>query len=408
MPPQPSTASPPENPAPRIGQAWTGRRRRRSEFVAALERFWQRVTEGLAVSQLWSQFKQDAQTGFRLYRQDINAQPHPDQRRRERFLQIVQELTWAILGKLTPARRVLLLIGIVLLILPGGGIEIRDAHGRVEFTGPMFQFWGGLVLFVLLMLEVADRVVMKRDLEIARDIQSWLLPASPPIVPGLTVAFTTRPANTVAGDFYDIFPRPEPNANSSKDSRFLLAVADVAGKSIPAALLMATFQASFKTLSSTPCSLLELVAGMNRYACSNSQGGLRFTTAILAEFHPATRLLSYVNAGHNNPLLRRSSGKIERLDVGGLPLGIQLDATYASAEMTLDAGDWLAIFTDGLVEAENQFAEEYGEERLLLSLNAGASATPEVVLQRVISDVNQFAGTTPQHDDITCMLIKAS
>src|SRR6266852_4846885 len=200
------------------------------------------------------------------------------------------------------------------------------------------HFWGGLLLFVLLILEVGDRVVMKRDLEIARDIQRWLLPATPPQVPGLAIAFATRPANTVAGDFYDVFARPAP---TPAETRFLLAVADVAGKSIPAALLMATFQASLRTLSATSYSLAEVVAGMNQYACTNSQSGLRFTTAFLAEFDPATRKLTYINAGHNNPILRRSSGTIERLVAGGLPLGIRAEAVYESGSAILQAGDWL-------------------------------------------------------------------
>jgi sigma-B regulation protein RsbU (phosphoserine phosphatase) len=260
-----------------------------------------------------------------------------------------------------------------------------------------------LLLFLLLILEVADRVVMKRDLEIARDIQSWLLPATPPIVPGLTIAFATRPANTVAGDYYDIFARPTENVD---EIRFLLAVADVAGKSIPAALLMATFQASLKTLSSTSFRLGDLVASMNRYACSNSQGGLRFTTAFVGEFDPGTQTLQYINAGHNNPVLRRASGATERLDAGGLPLGIQTDAPYAGGEVKLAAGDWLVIFTDGLVEAENQFAEAYGEDRLIAVLQAGTTTAPDVLLHRMIAEVNNFVGSTPQHDDITCMLIK--
>ena len=158
------------------------------------------------------------------------------------------------------------------------------------------RLWGGLLMFFLLILEVADRVVMKRDLQIAREIQMWLLPVNPPPVPGMEIAFATRPANTVAGDYYDVFPRP---ASASANQSYLIAVADVAGKSIPAALLMATFQASLKTLSATPSSLPELVESMNRYACSNSQGGLRFTTAFLAEYEPATRTLTYINAGHN-------------------------------------------------------------------------------------------------------------
>jgi phosphoserine phosphatase RsbU/P len=355
------------------------------------------------MNQLWFQFRQDARTGLRLYRRDFEAGSPREQRKQKGSFHLVQELAWAILGKLSPPRRVLLLIGMVLLVLPGGGFEFHNGDGAFQVSWGDPHFWGGLMLFLLLILEVADRVVMKRDLEIARDIQSWLLPATPPIVPGITVAFATRPANTVAGDYYDVFARPTANAD---ERRFLLAVADVAGKSIPAALLMATFQASLKTLSITSFRLADLVAGMNRYACSNSQGGLRFTTAFIGEFDPDSHSLQYINAGHNNPILRRASGAIHRLDEGGLPLGIQTDATYASGEVTLGSGDWLVIFTDGLVEAENQFGEAYGEDRLIGTLEAGTAAAPDVLLHRMIAEVNGFVGSTPHHDDITCMLIK--
>ena len=396
-PQQPRSGTPPPPPSA------NGRNGHRPKIFSELDKFWARVTEGLQVSDLWLQFKRDARTGFQLYKHDYQAGAPADQRKAGPFFQRMQEIMWAILSKLTPARRVLLLIGVILLLLPSGGLQFQRGGNDVQITSPGFQFWGGIVLFVLLMLEIADRVVMKRDLEIARDIQSWLLPTTPPMVPGLAIAFATRPANTVAGDYYDIFPR---DAGAGMQS-FLLAVADVAGKSIPAALLMATFQASLKTLSATPSSLLELVKGMNRYACSNSQGGLRFTTAFIAELDPASRVLQYVNAGHNNPILRHTAGSIERLSAGGLPLGIQADATYAAAEVNLAPGDWIVIFTDGLVEAENQNGEAYGEERLLGVLQAAAAFTPEQLLQRMIAEVNGFVGTTPQHDDITCMLLKA-
>jgi sigma-B regulation protein RsbU (phosphoserine phosphatase) len=400
--PSAATTSGPGTPGPTPPAP--GQYGRRPRIFTEFDKFWFRVTEGLQVGELWLQFKRDAQTGFQLYRRDYEASAPANQRRAGSFFQRVQKIVWAILSKLTPARRVLLLIGIIFLLLPGAGLNFEKGNGNFEFTSPNFQFWGGVILFVLLMLEIADRVVMKRDLEIARDIQSWLLPATPPAVPGLAIAFTTRPANTVAGDFYDAFARAARNAAEPK---FLLAIADVAGKSIPAALLMATFQASLRTLSATPCSLRELMIGMNRYALSNSQGGLRFTTAFLAEFNSATRVLEYINAGHNNPVLRRNSGKIERLNVGGLPLGIQQDTAYAASEVTLACGDCLVIFTDGLVEAENQAAEAYGEERLLSVLQAGAASAPDALLQRMIAEVNTFVGATRQHDDITCMVIKA-
>jgi phosphoserine phosphatase RsbU/P len=170
---------------------------------------------------------------------------------------------------------------------------------------------------------------------------------------------------------------------------------------------MATFQASLKTLSTAQVALPELVANMNKYACSNSQGGQRFTTAFLAEYDTMNRVLNYINAGHNNPILRRVNGSIERLNVGGLPLGILPEAKYDSASVTLAPGDWLVIFTDGLVEAENAHQEEYGESRLLSAIAAGSTGTPVEMLKRLMTEIDVFVGNTPQHDDITCMLIEA-
>jgi len=187
----------------------------------------------------------------------------------------------------------------------------------------------------------------------------------------------------------------------------LMVVADVAGKSIPAALLMATFQASLKTLSSTPSNLRQLVEGMNQYSCSNSQDGLRFTTAFLGEYDPTSRKLTYINAGHNQPILRRASGAVERLGAGGLPLGIRKEAPYESGAVTLECGDWLAIFTDGLVEAINHREEEYGEARVVSVLQSGAALPPDKLLSRVMVDLDFFVGSTPQHDDVTCMLVRA-
>jgi sigma-B regulation protein RsbU (phosphoserine phosphatase) len=364
----------------------------RLSFTARLRTFWRRVTEGLEVSQLWSQFEGEARTSYRLYSRDARAKTPEGLAPRSRRVKIFKEFFWAVMEKLSPARRVLLLVALILLC---GGFHIIQLNS---------QFWGGLLLFLLLILEIADRVVMKRDLQIAREIQTWLLPGAAPQIPGLVIAYTTRPANTVAGDYYDVFPRP---GRTPDKNRVVLAVADVAGKSIPAAILMATFQASLKTLSTAQVALPELVANMNRYACSNSQGGLRFTTAFLAEYDPVRRTLDYINAGHNQPILRRSNGSLERLDVGGLPLGIQPEAKYESASIMVAPGDWLLIFTDGLVEAENSHQEEYGETRVLSTIAAGAARSPSEMLKRLMTELDQFVGQTPQHDDVTLMLLKA-
>ena len=376
----------------------------KEDLGGRFQQFWQHVTDGLELNQLWTQFQADARASYRLYSREVDSTRVQGVPKGRHWFDIAKQFFWAILEKLSPARRVLLLLALVLIIVNPQFIW-HDQTGANQIMNLDFRLWGGLLMFVLLVLEVADRVVMKRDLEIAREIQMWLLPANPPQVPGLEIAFATRPANTVAGDYYDVFPRPSANAPGQN---YLLAVADVAGESIPAALLMATFQASLKTLSTTPCSLAQLMDGMNRYACTNSQSGLRFTTAFLAEYEPATRTLAYINAGHNVPILRRASGGIERLEAGGLPLGIQEPTVYQSGSVSLQSGDWLVVFTDGLVEAVNDRDEEYGEQRLLSVLQAGASTSPPKLLSRIMVDLDFFVGNAPQHDDVTCMLVRAS
>jgi sigma-B regulation protein RsbU (phosphoserine phosphatase) len=373
-------------------------------FGMRLKNFWRRVTEGLEVSQLWSQFESEARASYRLYSKDVAAKTPEGLTTRGHHLHVVKEFFWSVFEKLSPARRVLLLVALILLVIPHGAFEYAGQGGKVYATEFDSHFWAALLLLLLLMLEIADRVVMKRDLQIAREIQTWLLPGVPPQIPGLAISYSTRPANTVAGDYYDVFPRP---GKTNDDNRVVLAVADVAGKSIPAAMLMATFQASLKTLSTAQVALPELAANMNRYACSNSQGGLRFTTAFLAEYDPVRRTVNYINAGHNNPILRRASGQVERLDVGGLPFGILPDVKYESAVVTVAPGDWLIIFTDGLVEAENARQDEYGEARLLTAIEAGKSGQPDEMLQRLMAELDLFVGSTPQHDDVTCMLLKA-
>ncbi len=262
-------------------------------FKEQAERFWQRVTEGMELSQLWSQFRRDATSSYHLYSKEVDRTRVEGVPQSTHFFRVAGEYFWAIIEKLTPARRVLLLVALVLVFLPGGEWTFETQTHTVKVFALDFHFYGGLLMFILLILEVGDRVVMKRDLQIAKEIQAWLLPSEPPPIPGLEIAFATRPANTVAGDYYDVFARP----SDSGASTFLIAVADVAGKSVPAAMLMATFQASLRTLSGTPGSLTDLAERMNRYACTNSQKGRRFTTAFIAEYDPASRRLTYVNAG---------------------------------------------------------------------------------------------------------------
>jgi len=369
--------------------------------MSRFEGFWQRVTDGMELNQLWKQFQTEARSSYQLYSRDVDTTQEPGTKKGRYAFHVAKQFFWALLEKMSPARRVVLLIALVLLFVNIDLEWLGGGHTQsLVFSG---AFWGGLLLLVLLILEIGDRVVMKRDLQIAKEIQAWLLPGKAPEIPGVEIAFTTRPANTVAGDYYDVFPR---QGAGGAEPTYLIAVADVAGKSVPAAMLMATFQASLKTLARTPGSVADLAGRMNTYACSNSQNGRRFTTTFLAEYEPATRRLTYVNAGHNPPMLRRSSGAIERLEKGGIPLGIAEDAVYEPGKVTLGSGDWLVVFTDGVTEAEDRFKREYSEARLMMVVNALAQVKPEAMLQAIMRDVDLFVGDAPQHDDVTLLLVK--
>jgi serine phosphatase RsbU (regulator of sigma subunit) len=369
--------------------------------------FWARVTEGLEIEQLWRQFRAEAEASYSLYSKDVDWDViHSEKKRWKRPLLAGWALFQALLMKLSPARRVLLLVAITLLVFQ------PNFHAGKEDVNFDLGGIGALILFLILALELADRVTMKRDLEIAREIQQWLVPDHPPHVPGADIAFATRPQNTVAGDYYDAFTRNAP-AGAANSGPLIIAVADVAGKSVPAALLMATFQASLRALAATPASLDEIVAGLERYARAHSLEGRRFTTAFIAEIDPSTREMRYVNAGHNDPILRRPSGQIERLSTGGPPLGLPLftpeEVPYQSGRVQLQPGDLLFIFTDGVIEAVNGSDEEYGEKRLLACLlTSPAEESAADVLRRVMLDVNAFVGYVRQHDDITCLVLRAT
>ena len=365
-------------------------------MAGPLQTFWQRISDGIAIQQLWAQFHADARASYQLYSKDADLAPVEGEPRWKRFWRIAAALFWAMTMKLSPARRVILVVALVLLLFPG--IRVGAPEAAIDTTS--LTFIAGTLLLVLLALELADRVIMKRDLEIAREIQSWLMPSEAPAVAGVDIAFATRPANTVAGDYYDVFFR--------ENGTLLVVVADVAGKSVPAALLTATLQASLRTLAALPGSLTELVQRVNRYACEQSLQGRRFTTAFVSELDPATGCLTYVNAGHNWPVLRHASGAVERLVAGGLPLGISAAAAYEAGTATVAPGDLLLIFTDGLVEAEDAHGREYGEERMLPVLAAIPDGIAKDALKRIMRGVDEFVGATRQHDDITCLVLRRS
>jgi phosphoserine phosphatase RsbU/P len=365
-----------------------------------LSGFWQRISEGRRIDELWSQFSADARASYGFYTKEAEAEELTNQRGRPRFWRICKVLFWSLVMKLTPARRVLLIIACCLLLVS----SVQFKFGKNAEFDFNFTIVSVLVLMLLLSLELADKVTMKRDLEIAREIQTWLVPSSPPAVPDAEVAFASRPQNSVAGDYYDAF---YPTAGAADGGKLMLVIADVAGKSIPAALLMATLQASLRTIASEGVPLSELVVRLNRYSCEHSLDGLRFTTAVIGEYDPATRRLAYVNAGHNPPILRHANGATEKLEVGGMPLGISSVAAYDMANIGLEAGDALILYTDGVIEAFDEGGQEFGEARWLDAIRALPDWNAEPSLQFLMKRVDDFVKATRQSDDITCLVFRS-
>ncbi len=361
--------------------------------------FWQRVSEGRNIDDLWSQFAADTRSTYGFYGKDVDWDQVHKLPAWRRPLRVAGQLFWAMMNKLTPARRVLFLVAVLLLVFSGFQFQVVN-NGHVEYK---WEFFAAILFLFLLALELADKVIMKRDLEIAREIQTWLVPSEPPAIRDAEVAFWTRPQNSVAGDYYDAF---YPLNDGATGGKLMLVMADVAGKSVPAALLMATLQASLRTLASEGMPLVELAERLNRYACAHSLGGQRFTTAVIAEYDPVTRHLEYVNAGHNSPVLRRTNGGTERLESSALPFGITTEATFSSASVDIQPGDTLILFTDGVIEAFNAAGEEFSDARWVNIVRTLPKSSAQETLRQLMKNVEDFVGATRQSDDITCLVLQ--
>jgi len=214
----------------------------------------------MEIEELWNQFKTEAKESSRLYKQDVERDAEERKRSWSEPFKITRTLFWSVLKKLSPARRVFLLLTIVLAVFSVIDFHFLFLTQEMEFI----LAFGGLL--ILLALVLGDHISMKRDIEIAREIQRWLVPRRSPIIPGVDISFATRPAKTIGGDYYGVFRR-------SPEGRVLIAVADVSGKSVPAAILMATFQATLRALAGGRATLSELLGGLNRQACASSRQG---------------------------------------------------------------------------------------------------------------------------------------
>jgi phosphoserine phosphatase RsbU/P len=353
---------------------------------------WRRLTAGMELDDLWSQFKSEAEASARPFKQEVDRRAQKDRSWTHPF-KAFAAISSSILKKLSPPRRVFLLLTIILAVFSIVGLEFLFFTREVEL---LLAFIG---LLLLLVMVLGDHISMKRDIEIAREIQRWLVPRVPPEVAGVDMAFATRPAKMVAGDYYDAFRR-------AADGPLLVAVADVAGKSVPAAMLMATFQASLRALAGSQGSLSDLVAGLNRQACSNNMNGRRFTTAFLAELDPLTGTLNYLCAGHNPPMLKHQDGTIERLKSESIPLGIEINEKYETGRTILERGDVLIIYTDGVTEARDEDGKEFGEGRLLALAGQPLEDRAAMTLSTIMRKLDEFVGGAPQHDDITCLVVR--
>ncbi len=235
-----------------------------------------------------------------------------------------------------------------------------------------------------------------RELELAREVQERLLPQVLPDVPGLEIGRIYRSAAQVGGDYYDVF---------SAGNSVCVVIADVSGKGIPAALLMATLRASLRSLMLRMDTLPELVAELNHLLYQASSAS-RYATFAVMVYAPTTATLTYVNAGHNAPLLFRRGGSLERLTCGGTVLGLLPNAAYEQGVLTLEAGDTLILYTDGVTEQTDADGAEWGEDGLIEAKRGTPASSAIEAAENTLHAVDEFAGKTTQADDVTLLVLR--
>ncbi len=253
--------------------------------------------------------------------------------------------------------------------------------------------------------EVANRERVSREIEIAREVQQRLFPQVYPTIPGVDLAGYCRPAQAVGGDYYDFFVLP---ANHGDEERLALALGDISGKGISAALLMASLRASLRSAALLqPGDLATLMRHVNRLVYESSTTN-RYATFFYAELDPQSRVLTYVNAGHNPPVILRGTQTI-RLEATGTVIGLIPDAPYTRAGILLQPGDALLCFTDGISEAMTHVDEEWGEDRMIacaqqLITQPDCNASAQQILDCILEAADTFTAGAPQHDDMTLLV----
>jgi len=244
-----------------------------------------------------------------------------------------------------------------------------------------------------------ERERLESELEVARRIQARLLPSRPPEVEGLEIAGLSESAREVGGDYYDHIPLGE--------DRVLLVIADVSGKGVPAALLMSAFRASLMSQDTDHSGPAEVASRLNEFLHRSVEPG-KFVTAFVGFLEGRTGRFVYANAGHNPPALLRADGRVEWLSAGGLILGILAGSRFESGEVTLEPGDLLALYTDGVTEGADSVGELWGEERLVATLERLRERPCQELASSLVREVRSFEGETGPADDITVLLARRS
>ena len=249
--------------------------------------------------------------------------------------------------------------------------------------------------------EATQRERIHRELEVAREVQERLFPQEFPIIDGVSLAGHCRPQQGVGGDYYDSF--------MLDDGRMGLAIGDVSGKGISAALLMASLRASLRGMTlDAPHDLATMMEKVNRLVYEASATN-RYATFFFATYNMQTRELIYVNAGHNAPFLVRRNGEIfhvERLEAGGPVIGLLPSAKYDEQRCVLQQGDLLLAYTDGISEAMTEHEEEWGEDRMLAAAETLQDGSAQLVLEHLFAEADRFTGNAPQFDDMTLLVLK--
>ncbi len=296
----------------------------------------------------------------------------------------------------------------------GGIVVLGPRPGSLAYSESDLEFGIGLVTQAAVAFEnswyfreAIDRRKVEQELALAATIQQNLFPAHLPRVPNYDMAARNRPARVCGGDYYDALAA----TSHLGQSVHLICVADVSGKGLPASLLMSNMQATLRALLGRIPSLTELAAHTNAllYATTPSN---KYVTAILLELDPATGTGRYVSAGHTDCLLLRSDGEAEWLKSTGTPFGLippdllDMNAPYEEQSFELNPGDLISLFSDGVTEAQNEDENEFGEARLAAILRPIANQPSEMIVNIVYDEIDRFAGSAPQYDDITLFIIK--